>query len=157
MFKLWNPTKKIYIFYILSHFLSITNIVFPYRHVLYHWKFCLCNGEKGPLLTPDCHHKNPLTLNFHSWHCGQIRPLCSKQDTKNERTNLFFYSDSLEILDTLKSKFKFQVFSDCQGWKTNTSICFLGEVMAQQFCFKIYWPLWQLKCCMIWLWCLLLN
>ena len=95
----------------LSHFLSITNTFF---HIgmfsLYYWKFCICNGEKGPLLTPACHHKNPLTLSFHSWHCGQIRPLCSKQDTKNERTNLFFYSDSLEILRTWNQNSSFKYF-----------------------------------------------
>ena len=41
----------------------------------------------------------------------------------------------------LKSKFKFQVFPSCQDRKTNSSVRFLGEVTARQFCFEIYWPL----------------
>ena len=41
----------------------------------------------------------------------------------------------------LKSKFKFQVFPSRQDRKTNLFICFLGEVMARQFCFEIFWPL----------------
>ena len=36
---------------------------------------------------------------------------------------------------------KFQVFLDCQDRKIDSSIRFLGEVMARQFCFEIYWPL----------------
>jgi hypothetical protein len=38
----------------------------------------------------------------------------------------------------LNFDFKFQVFSSRQDRKTNLSICFLGEVTAQQFCFEIY-------------------
>ena len=41
----------------------------------------------------------------------------------------------------LKFDFKFQVFPSRQDRKTNLSVCFLGEVMDQQFCFEIYWPL----------------
>ena len=52
--------------------------------------------------------------------------------------NLFFYPDNEEIHETLKSKFKFQVFRDCQDRKTNSSVCFLGEVTALQFFFEIY-------------------
>ena len=37
----------------------------------------------------------------------------------------------------LKSKFKFQLFPSRR--KTNLSVWFLGEVMARQFCFEIYW------------------
>ena len=33
----------------------------------------------------------------------------------------------------------------CQGRKTNLSVCFLGKVTAQQFWFKIYWPLVSFK------------
>ena len=45
----------------------------------------------------------------------------------------------------LKSKFKFQVFPSRQDRKTNSFVCFLGEVTAQQFCFEIYWPLGRSK------------
>ena len=41
----------------------------------------------------------------------------------------------------LKSKFKFQVFLSRQDRKTNSSVCYLGEVMARQFRFEIYWHL----------------
>ena len=37
--------------------------------------------------------------------------------------------------------FKFQVFLSHQERKKKSFICFLGEVMAQQFCFENYWPL----------------
>ena len=40
----------------------------------------------------------------------------------------------------MKSKFIFQVFPS-QDRKINLSVCFFGEVTAQQFCFEIYWPL----------------
>ena len=40
--------------------------------------------------------------------------------------------------NVLKSKFKFQVFPDSHDRKTNLSVRFLGEVMAQQFCFEVY-------------------
>ena len=40
-----------------------------------------------------------------------------------------------------KSKFKFQVFPSRQDRKTKSSVCFLGEVNARQFCSEIYWPL----------------
>ena len=39
----------------------------------------------------------------------------------------------------------FQVFRSHQDRKTNSSICCLGEVTAQQSCFEIYWPLVQLQ------------
>jgi hypothetical protein len=38
----------------------------------------------------------------------------------------------------MKLEFGFQVFSSCQDRKTNSFVPFLGEVMAQQFCFEIY-------------------
>ena len=61
---------------------------------------------------------------------------------KNKRTNLFFYPDNSEILETwCQTKFKFQVFTSRQDRKTNSFVCFLGGVMAQQLCFEIYWPL----------------
>ena len=43
----------------------------------------------------------------------------------------------------MKSKFKFQVFPSRQDRKKNSSVRFLGEVMARQFCFEMYWPLWH--------------
>ena len=59
--------------------------------------------------------------------------------------NLFFYPDDSEILETSKSKFKFQVFPSQQDRKTNSSVCFFGGFMARQFCFEIYWPLENLN------------
>ena len=52
----------------------------------------------------------------------------------------------------LEIEIKFQVFPDCQDRKTNSFVCFLGEITARQFCFEIYWPLgWLLTihsaCC----------
>ena len=41
----------------------------------------------------------------------------------------------------LNFDFKFQVFPSHPDRKTNSSVYFLGEVSARQFCFKIYWPL----------------
>ena len=38
-------------------------------------------------------------------------------------------------------QFKFQVFPSHQDRKTNSFVCFLGEVTTWQFCFEIYWPL----------------
>ena len=38
------------------------------------------------------------------------------------------------------------VLPSCQDRKTNSSIYFLGEVTARQFCFKIYRPLDSTKC-----------
>ena len=32
-----------------------------------------------------------------------------------------------------------------QARKTNSSVCFLGEDTARQFCFEIYWPLGQAR------------
>ena len=56
-------------------------------------------------------------------------------------------SDLIYDQQALKSKFKFQVFPDCQDRKTNSSVCFLGEVTTRQFYFEIYWPLGkQSKC-----------
>ena len=56
--------------------------------------------------------------------------------------NQIFFS-VLKILCTwnLNFDFKFQVFPSHQDRKSNSSIRFLGEVMARQFCFEIYWPL----------------
>ena len=59
---------------------------------------------------------------------------------KIERTNLIFYPDSPEILETWNPN---SSFKHCQDRKTNSSVCFLGEVTARQFCFEIYWPLVQ--------------
>ena len=41
----------------------------------------------------------------------------------------------------LNFNFKLQVFPSRQDRKTNSSICFWGEVTTRQFCFEIYWPL----------------
>ena len=41
-----------------------------------------------------------------------------------------------------KLKYKFQVFRSRQDRKTNSFVCFMGEVLTQQFCFEIYWSLW---------------
>ena len=41
----------------------------------------------------------------------------------------------------LNFDFKFQVFPSRQDRKTNSFVRFLGEAIAQQFCFEIYWPL----------------
>ena len=38
----------------------------------------------------------------------------------------------------LNFDFKFWVFPSHQDRKTNSFVCFLGEVTAQQFCFEIY-------------------
>ena len=61
--------------------------------------------------------------------------------SKNERTNLFFYPDSPEILETWTSRFKFQVFPDCQDRKTNSSVRFWKKLRLDKFCFEICWPL----------------
>ena len=61
--------------------------------------------------------------------------------SKNERTNLFFYPDSPKILETWTSKFKFQVFTDCQNRKTISFIRFWKKLRLDNFCFEIYWPL----------------
>ena len=49
--------------------------------------------------------------------------------------NLFFYPDDSEIIVTW-NQFKFQVFLSHQDRKTNSFVCFLGEVMARQFLFQ---------------------
>ena len=69
---------------------------------------------------------------------------------KNQWRNLFFYPDCPEIHETLKSKFKFQVFLSRQNRKTNLSVHVLGEVTAWQFCFEIYWPLDRDKLMEVW-------
>ena len=53
----------------------------------------------------------------------------------------------------------FQVFPSRQDRKTNLSVCFFGEVTAQQFCFQIYWSLdnpkksvWRTYIQWLWLW-----
>ena len=58
----------------------------------------------------------------------------------------------------MKSKSKFQVFLSRWDRKANPFACFLGKVTAQQFCFKIYWPLESLQdlnfklCIQSWYW-----
>ena len=52
-----------------------------------------------------------------------------------------FLSWRLRNIWNLKSKFKFQVFPNRQDRKTNSLVRILGEVVARQFFFKIYWPL----------------
>ena len=53
----------------------------------------------------------------------------------------FVFQDS-EVHETWNrnSSFKY-VFPSCQDRKTNSFVRFLGEVMSQQICFEIYWPL----------------
>ena len=55
-------------------------------------------------------------------------------------TNLFLSPDNGNPWNL---NFKFQLFPSLQDRKTNLSNGFLGEVMAQQFCFGIYWSLAQ--------------
>ena len=53
----------------------------------------------------------------------------------------FFLLYSPEILETWSFDFKFQVFPDCHGKKTNSFVRFLGESMARQSAFSFIWPL----------------
>ena len=48
----------------------------------------------------------------------------AETSSKNERTNLFFYPDGPEILETWNQNLKFQVIPDCQDRKTNSSVRF---------------------------------
>ena len=59
---------------------------------------------------------------------------------ENKWTNLFSILMTWKHLN-LNSKFKFQVFPSRQDRKTNSLVCFLGEIMARQFYFEIYWSL----------------
>ncbi len=61
-----------------------------------------------------------------------------KSSSKNEWTNLFFYSDSPELPETLDFHFKFQVFPDRQDRKTNSSIRFWKKFRHDNFAFEIY-------------------
>ena len=53
----------------------------------------------------------------------------------------YFMLIDWEILESMNFDFKFQVFPSHQDRKKNRLVCFLGEVMAQQFYFDICWPL----------------
>ena len=55
--------------------------------------------------------------------------------------NLFLLSWRLRNTWNLNFDFKFEVYPSHQDRKTNSTVCFLGEVMARQFFFEIYWPL----------------
>ena len=109
----------------------------------------------GPLVFPcqkrSCRksHK-PATWPFSLSTKGQLISKCPK--TKLSSCNFcqkinqrIFFS----ILTTrkyvgtwnLNFDFKFQVFPSRQDRKTNSSVHFLGEIMAWQFFFKILWPL----------------
>ena len=67
---------------------------------------------------------------------------CRAITSPRKRTNTFvFLTWQLRNTWNLKSKFKFQVFLGRQDRKTNLFVHFLGEVMAQQFCLEIHWPL----------------
>ena len=61
--------------------------------------------------------------------------------TKKWMDQFVFLSWRLGNTWNLNFEFKFQVIQSCQDRKPNLFVRFLGEVMAQQFCFKIYWPL----------------
>ena len=50
----------------------------------------------------------------------------------------FHFGKPKLLVHRVKFDFKCQVFPSHQDRKTNSSVCFLGEVMAQQFCFEIY-------------------
>ena len=65
--------------------------------------------------------------------------LLSRNFPKDKWKNLFLYR--LGNTWNLNFDFKFQVFPSHKDRKTNSLICFLGEVMARQFCFNIYLPL----------------
>ena len=67
--------------------------------------------------------------------CGAI--ISSKKQT----IEFVFLSWQLRNTWNLKLKFKLQVFPSCQDRKTNLFLHSLGEAMARQFCFEIYWPL----------------
>ena len=57
---------------------------------------------------------------------------------KTKRTNLFFYPYSPEILESSKSKFKFQVFPYCQDRKNKLVLSFFGESTGWQSAFRFY-------------------
>ena len=65
----------------------------------------------------------------------------AKTSSKNERTNLFFYPDGPEILETWNWNLKFQIIPDCQDRKTNSSVRFWKKFFSVNFAFEIYWPL----------------
>ena len=67
--------------------------------------------------------------------------MTKKTSSKNERTNLFFYPDGPEILETWNQNLKFQVIPDCQDRKTNSSVRFWKKFFFEYFAFEIYWPL----------------
>ena len=77
---------------------------------------------------------------------------CRAETSPKKQTNEFvFLSWRLGNTWNLKSKFKFQVFPSHQDRKTNSFVCFLGLVIAQQFCFEIYWPLEKKMFCHLWI------
>ena len=66
--------------------------------------------------------------------------MTKKTSSKYEKTNLFFYHDSLKLHETWDFDFKFQVFPDRQGRRTNSSVHFWKKFFVN-FAFEIYWPL----------------
>ena len=65
----------------------------------------------------------------------------------NYRPNLLKVSRSQnkivepQILPKTNGWICFSILNSSQDRKTNLFVCFLGESVAQQFCFEIYWPL----------------
>ena len=55
----------------------------------------------------------------------------------NKQIYLFFLCWRPGSTWNLIFHFKFQVFPDCKDIKTNSFVCFLGEVVGQQFCFTV--------------------
>ena len=67
---------------------------------------------------------------------------CRAVTSPKKRTNQFvFLSWRLGNIWNLNFNFKFQVYPGHQDRKTNSFVCFLGKVIAPQFCLEIYWPL----------------
>ena len=60
---------------------------------------------------------------------------------KNKQTNLLFYPDDWEIIETWISISSVKYFQVIRIEKKNLFVCFLDDVTAQQFYFEIYWPL----------------
>ena len=74
-----------------------------------------------------------------------------KKEKKYSQTNEFdFLSWRLGNTWNLNFDFKFQVFWGHQDRKTNSFVCFLGEVTARQFYFEIYWTLSPMKLWVKW-------
>ena len=104
------------------------------RNIFHHHSSCWGSSTK---------YVDKNLLIFHHFLSFNIEGQYIDLETKLSSCNFSqkWSNDFFSIYETLTSKFKFQVFSDCQVGKTNSFVCFMGEVTARQFCFEIYWPL----------------